>query len=121
MRIEPAAVEELVEISHGDLRKSITILQSLACLGKEITQSDVREMSGYVPDEVVNMVMASLQTGDFAQVGKTMNELRRLGYGANQLIYQLSDLILENDILPEADKAQIFEKMSVGFRDLYPF
>jgi replication factor C subunit 2/4 len=110
--MEADAIEELVEISQGDLRKSITILQSMACLGKEISKKDVQEMSGYVPEEIINEIMASVQSGDFKAITRTMTRLRRLGYGANQMLLQLTEVFLHNDTLQEKEKAKIYKKMS---------
>jgi len=44
--VEDEAIKELVAITDGDLRKSITILQSLACSGEMVSVEDVHEMSG---------------------------------------------------------------------------
>ena len=46
--VEDQAINELVAITEGDLRKSITILQSLACSGEMIGVDQVHEMSGGV-------------------------------------------------------------------------
>lgn len=68
VKIDDDAIDTLVDISGGDLRKSITLLQSMASSAieiessedggdieyqKQISANDVREMSGYVPDEKV--------------------------------------------------------------------
>ena len=42
------ALDEIIKISEGDMRKAITLLQSLARLrgSEEIVQSDIVEISG---------------------------------------------------------------------------
>ena len=51
------SIDELVSISGGDLRKSITLLQSMACSGKAISVEDVRETSGQIPDDEINKLI----------------------------------------------------------------
>ncbi|VDK43085.1 unnamed protein product, partial [Anisakis simplex] len=51
---EPAALTELIDICGGDLRRSITYLQTISSCHSKLTPSDVRELSGAVPDEIVN-------------------------------------------------------------------
>jgi len=111
VQIQADAIDELIDISGGDLRKSITILQSIASSNLEITKNEVRDMSGYVPDEVINQFMAVCQSTDFKHLIEMMNTLRREGYGAYQLINQLSDVILENESLSPLHKAKIFDRM----------
>lgn len=79
MQILDDAIDELIDISNGDLRKSITILQSIASSHTEINKGEVREMSGYVPDDVINQFMASCQSNDFRHLNNEMNKLRREG------------------------------------------
>uniref|UniRef100_A0A915DUV6 AAA+ ATPase domain-containing protein n=1 Tax=Ditylenchus dipsaci TaxID=166011 RepID=A0A915DUV6_9BILA len=95
VNLEPDAVDELVSISKGDLRKSITLLQSMACASILLKKEDVRETSGYVPDQLTTAV-------------KVFN---RQGYSAYQMICQLADVILANSLLQPTQKAKIFNKM----------
>jgi len=108
---ELAALDELVCISGGDLRKSITLLQSLACAGAEITCEAVREISGYVPDSEIHSLMKVARSGDLKQLVKSVKQINRQGYSAYQVINQLTDLIVSDRELKPDQKTKIFNKI----------
>lgn len=55
VKFDENAIEQLISISNGDLRKSITLMQSMACsaVNSSISVEDVKEMSGEIPDKEV--------------------------------------------------------------------
>jgi replication factor C subunit 2/4 len=55
VKFDENAIEQLVSISNGDLRKSITLMQSMACsaINNSISVEDVKEMSGKIPNKDV--------------------------------------------------------------------
>uniref|UniRef100_A0A3Q2EFF5 Replication factor C (activator 1) 4 n=1 Tax=Cyprinodon variegatus TaxID=28743 RepID=A0A3Q2EFF5_CYPVA len=81
------SIAALVQLSQGDLRKAITILQSAARLNthKEITEQAIVEIAGNLVNE---------------------------GYAATQILSQLHSCVLEKDI-PDMQKSAIAEKMAV--------
>jgi replication factor C subunit 2/4 len=109
--ISDEAINELVEMSAGDLRKSITILQSISCSGKPITPQDVRERSGYVPDEIIKKLVLACESPDFQALYKSLKQFRSEGYGVYQTLLQLSDAIMAKPELSSTTKAKIFRKM----------
>uniref|UniRef100_A0AAY4EAN7 AAA+ ATPase domain-containing protein n=1 Tax=Denticeps clupeoides TaxID=299321 RepID=A0AAY4EAN7_9TELE len=80
------AIQALVKVSDGDLRKAITFLQSVARLNgeKEITESAVIEIAGSLIDE---------------------------GYAATQVLNQIHDAIIDAS-LNDKQKSAITDKMA---------
>jgi replication factor C subunit 2/4 len=68
LKLGPGALDQLLSISGGDLRKSITLLQSMACSGREIGVKDVEEMSGQVPAEEIDSLVETVNGMNPAKV-----------------------------------------------------
>jgi DNA polymerase III delta prime subunit len=80
VHIGEEAVDELISISGGDLRKSITLLQSMACAGLPISKGDVRETSGYVPEDQIQQLMKTAQSGDLKKLVSAVKLFNRQGF-----------------------------------------
>uniref|UniRef100_A0A915DVI4 AAA+ ATPase domain-containing protein n=1 Tax=Ditylenchus dipsaci TaxID=166011 RepID=A0A915DVI4_9BILA len=107
------AVKELISVSGGDLRKSITLLQSLACSSGDtwISTENVRELSGYIPDEEIKKLVSSAKAGRIDCLTQSVKRFRTHGFSAYQVINQLTDVIVESTLLQAVHKAKIFEKI----------
>jgi DNA polymerase III delta prime subunit len=68
VEVGPGAMDRLLEISGGDLRKSITMLQSLACSGQMINIKDIDEISGQIPDAMVNSLVNAANSTNATEV-----------------------------------------------------
>jgi DNA polymerase III delta prime subunit len=61
----PQVLLELVDISQGDLRRSINTLQTASSFKhKLLTVEDIRSISGIVPDETILKIEKVLSTTD---------------------------------------------------------
>lgn len=126
IHVPETVINTLISTSHGDLRRSITYLQSASRLANStspptpITPADIQEIAGVVPDEVVQNFATSLgiecdamDVDDGTKRRKGFDEIRRKvkgivreGYSAGQLLSQLHDLIIEHPTLTARQKAQ---------------
>ncbi|MFH4975674.1 hypothetical protein AB6A40_002383 [Gnathostoma spinigerum] len=113
VEIDSRALTELIEICEGDLRRSITYLQSLSSAHKELTPNLVRQMSGMVPEEVVEKLLKVCRSSNYSELISCVEAVKRDGYGAYQLIVQLFSKIMSNSDLSDLNKAIIFEKLAV--------
>ncbi|THH08203.1 hypothetical protein EW145_g2869 [Phellinidium pouzarii] len=127
--VAPIVIDTLITVSGGDLRRAITYLQSASRLSSstnpptEITASDIQEIAGVVPDDVVNAFGRVLgveilgndddmdmddekrrQKG-FDAVRANVKELMREGYSAAQLLSQLHDIVILHPTLNAKQKA----------------
>jgi len=102
------ALEVIYEISEGDMRKAINILQASAALGK-VTVSNVYKVVGLAhPQEVREMIKVAL-SGDFMRARDIMRKLM-LSYGLSgtDLVKQIHKEIFSPEIdLPEHIKVEI--------------
>ncbi|XP_013603638.1 PREDICTED: replication factor C subunit 4-like isoform X2 [Brassica oleracea var. oleracea] len=103
------ALSTLSSISQGDLRRTITYLQSGARLfGSTITSKDLLDVSGVVPLEVVERFFTACKSGDFDIANKEVDNIVAEGYPASQITNQLFDIIVEaGDDITDNQKAKI--------------
>ncbi|KAG8217559.1 replication factor C [Butyriboletus roseoflavus] len=129
VNVTPEVVITLIDTSNGDLRRSITYLQSASRLSTSttpptpITPRDIEEIAGVVPNAVVNDfartlgidIEGDMQVDDipaapkresFDAVRKKVRSMIREGYSASQLLVQLHDKIIAHQTLPARQKAK---------------
>lgn len=103
-------ITALISTSHGDLRRSITYLQSASRLSMStspptpVTASDIQEIAGVVPDAVINDFAATLgveilspdemkvdgiRAKGFDDVRQKVKDIVRQGYSASQILSQV--------------------------------
>ncbi|THG98581.1 hypothetical protein EW026_g3634 [Hermanssonia centrifuga] len=128
VEVSPTVITTLINTSHGDLRRSITYLQSASRLAKStdppsvISPEDIQEIAGVVPDSVINDFASSLgvdvtanggmdldddrKAKGFDGIRSKVREIVREGYSASQMMSQLHDLMVEHPTLTARQKAQ---------------
>ncbi|CAD5116548.1 DgyrCDS5427 [Dimorphilus gyrociliatus] len=108
------ALETLRKVSEGDMRKSVTFLQSCArvCGEETIEKNTVLEVAGVIPDEVIKNFIDKCSKNSHFSLQTAVEKLEMNGYSASQLIYQLLDVILNNDNIDMKNKAKICEKIA---------
>jgi replication factor C small subunit len=80
LKIDKKAVEALVYVSEGDLRKLTNILQSAAALSENIKEENIYDIASRArPKEVIAMLRLAV-SGDFVNARKELNTLV-LSYG----------------------------------------
>lgn len=120
-------ITALISTSHGDLRRSITYLQSASRLSMStspptpVTASDIQEIAGVVPDAVINDFAATLgveilspdemkvddiRAKGFDDVRQKVKDIVRQGYSASQILSQLHDLVIEHPTLTARQKSR---------------
>jgi len=126
--LDPSVISTLISTSSGDLRRSITYLQSASRLSAStnpptpITALDIQEIAGVVPDAIVvdfARVLGVENAGEemdvddgprqvkgFDGIKKKVKELMREGYSASQILSQLHDLIIPHPTVTARQKSQ---------------
>ncbi|OAV90614.1 hypothetical protein PTTG_28274 [Puccinia triticina 1-1 BBBD Race 1] len=146
IRISDKVLDSLISISAGDLRRSITFLQSASKLAtsEEIIEEDIEEIGGIVPQKLMGRLLECVgievrgQPGDggdgdvemseveqrkgrqktpFEKIQHVVESVLREGYSAVQIINQLHDLILLDTLIPSKPKALI--SVALGEADKY--
>jgi replication factor C subunit 2/4 len=116
-------LDELIDVSEGDLRKAITLLHTLfrqKSTGKPgseheaITKSDVREVTGYIPDEWIEKFVDTARLGEVDPMAALIKQMVYEGFPAGQFLIQLQarTLLVKDDHLTNVQKAMIAEKIA---------
>jgi replication factor C small subunit len=111
LKIDEGAIEAVLKLSEGDLRKIANILQASAVLGKKITEDVIYEVSAQAePKEVRKMIEHAL-SGKFIDSREVLKELLlKRGVSGEDIIKQISSQIYDLDISDKA-KADLIEKV----------
>eukprot|EP01117_Protostelium_nocturnum_P020078 TRINITY_DN8880_c0_g1_i1.p1 TRINITY_DN8880_c0_g1~~TRINITY_DN8880_c0_g1_i1.p1 ORF type:complete len:383 (-),score=108.25 TRINITY_DN8880_c0_g1_i1:40-1083(-) len=109
----------LCEVSGGDLRKAITLLQSAFTLYQNETNSQsIIEIAGVVPPSAVKSLLSVCRSNSFPQLQKEVKSTIGNGYPAAQIIQQLFDQILESKDISDLKKAKIAEVLAISDKAL---
>jgi len=128
IHLDPTVIPTLISTSSGDLRRSITYLQSASRLSSStnpptpITALDIQEIAGVVPDTVLvdfSRTLGVVSSGEemdvddgpkimkgFEGIKKNVKALMREGYSASQILSQLHDHIILHPTVTARQKSQ---------------
>jgi len=111
------AFNTLQSVSGGDLRKAITLFQTLASAGI-VTSERVQEASGYVPIDEITRFLKAIRSGRREDLLASVHGFVRQGFAVSQLIQQLADRLLEDDenveiCLGPLQLVKIFNKIAI--------
>ncbi|MEM0050218.1 MAG: replication factor C small subunit [Candidatus Bathyarchaeia archaeon] len=107
VEITDDGVEAILELSGGDLRKTLNILQTAASTGKTITADLVYAVVGKAnPADIRDMMLTALN-GDFLNARNKLRELtRKYGLAGTDIIRQIHSEIFRLNI-PDAWKVKL--------------
>ncbi len=102
------ALEAIYEISEGDMRKAINILQAAAALGKVTVDTVFKVVGMAKPKEVREMIRLALK-GDFAAARNMLRKLMiEYGLSGEDLVKQIHREIFSNELrIPEEARVLI--------------
>ncbi|ARF09647.1 replication factor C small subunit [Indivirus ILV1] len=110
MDIGKSAIKKISEISNGDMRKGIMILQNLNYYNKKIVVDDVLEISNMIPIEEINQIIDVCVTKKNVKISKIKNKTNDLissGYPVNIILSQLINQVILSEKLTDNMKAII--------------
>lgn len=107
MNITGDAIEMINNVSFGDMRKGITILQNLNYLKKEIGVEDVCEIACIIPSSVLHDIINTCINMRANDITNLTNELIKKGYPLTNILNQLVMLIANDTNLTDVMKANI--------------
>lgn len=108
--ITEEALDAVVHVGEGDMRKSINALQVAAAIGGEVTLEVVYQTTGNArPDEVLSMIETAL-AGDFVGARNKLDEiLLTYGLSGEDIIKQIHRSFFDLSI-PDYDKVMLIDK-----------
>jgi replication factor C small subunit len=110
IKIADDAVNAIIYLSEGDLRKVANLLQASAALKEKITEDIVYDVASKAkPEDVKEMIELALK-GKFMDARKKLQELiLRQGLAGTDVIAEIHRQIYSLDV-PEETKVQLIEK-----------
>jgi replication factor C small subunit len=104
------ALDALVHVSQGDMRKAVNSLQVAASLGEKITVETVYHTTGTArPEEVRELLQTSI-SGDFIAARNRLDEIMiNYGLSGEDIIKQIHRTIFDLDI-PDYEKVRLIDR-----------
>ena len=119
ININQDGLDCLSEISNGDLRKGILMLQNIKyiknniCKEKEITKNDIYRICKYISQEDMNKYILDVKSnGNILNIIKITKEIINNGYIFNSVINKIIQYIILNDNIDDKLKANILFEIS---------
>lgn len=119
IKINNETLECLCEISNGDLRKGILMLQNTKYIKKkysqqcEITKNDIYDVCKYISKENINTYMMDIKSdNNILNVIKITKEIINKGYIFNSVVNKIIDYIIIDDVIEDKSKALILFEIS---------
>jgi replication factor C subunit 2/4 len=125
--LAPGTLQTLSDVSLGDMRKAVTLLQSAAALyggrgdvAVAVAPEHVRDVAGIIPADAVHALLAACRAGagafDAAQAA--VEALVKEGYPALQVLAQLTEALIEDDSVSDAAKATVAARAAAADKRL---
>lgn len=110
LKITDTAVDAIVHLSEGDLRKVANLLQTSAALREKITDEVVYDVASRANPKDVGEMLKLVLDGRFEDARKKLQDiLLRQGLSGSDIIAEIHSQIYSLDI-PEESKIQFIEK-----------
>ncbi|VVB99850.1 Replication factor C small subunit [uncultured archaeon] len=114
LQIDEKALDAIVYVADGDLRKATNVLQAGASLGDKVTEKSVYDVSSRArPEEIRQMIQLSL-SGKFLEARGALDKLMyEHGMSGEDIIVQLHKELVsmdENEV-PGKEKIELLDKV----------
>lgn len=116
VKIEDSALQTLMRVSEGDMRKAVMFLQSASRLcgqDEAITDSIIMDITGVVPEDMLDEIIKACHSDSYQTLDDTVKRVNREGYAASQLLGQLHDCVILMEDLTDKQKSAVCEKMGM--------
>jgi replication factor C subunit 3/5 len=110
-KVTPEALSSILDLSSGDMRRVLNILQSCASSYDSITEEVVYRVTGKPLPSEIQACVEVLLNSDFQASFEHVHGLTRKGYAISDLIQDISKLITRSN-LPALSKTLLFDKMA---------
>ena len=112
MNLDKDVINKIIDVSLGDLRKAIMLLQNIRYVDKhtKITVNDIIEISGNIDPSIINKIMTmcvhnkATKCTDIAELTK---EINLDGYSMGHMLWEINTAIINNPNLSDISKSKI--------------
>lgn len=122
-KISDEGLKTLINISEGDLRLSITLLQTASLIvnpDEEISNKLVCEISGFIPNDEIEKFFNICRLKSYEKMVAKVDDITKMGYSGSQFLDQLQDWIVNADelLLSDRQKSIICEQIALNDKRL---
>lgn len=113
VKIDREAIGCIVDVSGGDMRRAITILQSTHRLrnNQNISKADILDISGVIPTEYLEEFITICRSAVFNDLVKFVDEMTCRAYTFGQLLDQFNEFVIKRTDMTNLQKSSICEKI----------
>ncbi len=102
VEITEDALDAIVYVSEGDMRRAINVLQAAAALGREIDEDTVFQIAATARPEEVREMIHHAWNGDFDRARELLHELlTKYGMSGEDVVRQVHREIFDMDEIPD--------------------
>ena len=112
LTISEAAMDAIIYVAQGDMRKAINALQGAAIINADISEDMIYEITSTAkPDEILELLHIILK-GNFEAAENTLNELTvKRGIAPNELINQFYRTLVNDTTLDRRLKVELISHL----------
>ncbi len=111
LKMGDKAMAAVVDLSRGDLRRTVNVLQASAALGKEITEDEVYQITSELKGGEVRDVLTTALEGDFLVArGKLQDLMITRGMAGEDVVRAIHRAVLVLDVAEET-KVTILDRL----------
>ncbi len=108
--INEGVLNFLIDISEGDLRRSINLLQSISQLGSDLmTPEVISDVCGTIPNNEIENIFEISRFHNTETIMKEANAFFHNGYDLRQLLIQLNDYVVFKSDLSDLEKTAVVD------------
>jgi replication factor C subunit 2/4 len=107
VRLGPGALERLMQLSKGDMRCAVMMLQTSATFYQDVSEDCLQEVACAVPDCVVDSLVSRTRAASGTdEVVQLVKDFLLEGYSGQQVMERLLDILSRDARMPDLAKAK---------------
>jgi len=122
VKLGPGALDKLIDLSRGDMRAAVTLLQTAQGFYGEVNQDSLVEVACAVPNEaIVELLQRTRQAKTTDEVTHAVRQYLLDGYSGQQVLEQLLGILTQDASIKDIAKAkcatlfsQVDERLTQG-------
>ena len=118
VNVNEAVLRQIIDVSEGDLRRSINLLQSMSQIDSSFLNEDlVNDICGVIPKEFIKETIDKARSTDTADIRELSDEIEAQGFDSMQLISQVQEYVLESEF-DDREKNEIGQAILLSYNNL---
>ena len=117
LQLDERASKAIVNLSGGDMRKVLNVLESCSLAYREIPESKIYEVTGRPSPDVIEQIYDVLTNGDFQTAFNTFNELKTSkSLALEDILRELHKCVMETNFNEQMKMSLVMRMSEVEYR-----